>query len=891
MKRTGLGILAFLISIAVFVSPALALEDMNGDYVVNVLDLVLSQNPKIVSGDTNADSKVDIFDLATVGLAYGSQPGDANWNPDADVANTVDKIDIFDLATVGLNFNKQFPEPVIDPIFSVSPASSDLKVGENVTIDITIETIPADAEIYAAELKIYFDPAVLRAESVTEGDFLKQDGAFTSMKMCEAGWPDVCPKIDNILGKIEFMNTRMGADIGGISGTGTLITLIFSGKAAGSSYLNIDDILVSDPNLEPVTEITANNGSANVACNSHQYFACFDDDVYWYDSCDNREEKKEDCGENSCDAFGANYCKEGDVYHQRTCYDKGCSEGSCFSNPFEDEEMVEECPYGCENGACITQCTQNSDCGTDGFVGDPTCSADDVYQDYRTYTCNNPGTKDSYCSHTDTLTLKEDCGEDYCEAWGSNYCKNDDVYRKRTCHKQGCATGSCFDTPSTEEELVKTCEYGCSDSECIVPSCTQDSDCGTDGLTGGLFCSANDVYQDYRTYTCNNPGTAYSYCSHTDTPQLQEDCGGDYCDAFGANYCKQGNLYRKRTCYDLGCSGGACFNNPFEDEKLVEECPYGCEDNACVIPVCIKDSDCGTDGWVCDTTCSNDDVYQDYRTYTCNNPGTKDSYCSYTDTLTLKEDCGEDYCDAFGSNYCKDGNVYHNRNCYDKGCAEGECYSTIWDDVQLVEECLYGCQDGECLLTATVNLHEGVNLFSLPLIPVNGTVAFNKLSSNCTVLVNGINSSCTGPNLAYLNPDTGDYICLGLDDPLYPGDGYFIKVANACSFKIIGADLPSSQIGYKGSGVIKEGENLIGAPTSHVSFASIKNGCKIYDPDPLMFVYGATTCAGIGNGKSGDDYCEEYLGDLVYNYCYCSVSKLWPGFGYNIYSFNECSFI
>ena len=78
MKNWGLGILALMISLAVFISPAYALEDMNGDGVINILDLVLMQNPKIVAGDTDANGNVNIFDLATVGLAYGSQPGDAN---------------------------------------------------------------------------------------------------------------------------------------------------------------------------------------------------------------------------------------------------------------------------------------------------------------------------------------------------------------------------------------------------------------------------------------------------------------------------------------------------------------------------------------------------------------------------------------------------------------------------------------------------------------------------------------------------------------------------------------------------------------------------------------------------------------------------------------------
>ena len=32
----------------------------------------------------------------------------------------------------------------------------------------------------------------------------------------------------------------------------------------------------------------------------------------------------------------------------------------------------------------IMQCTQDPDCGTDGFIGGPKCSNDDAYQEYRT---------------------------------------------------------------------------------------------------------------------------------------------------------------------------------------------------------------------------------------------------------------------------------------------------------------------------------------------------------------------------------------------------------------------------------------------------------------------------------------------------------------------------
>lgn len=66
-------------------------------------------------GDVSGDRTVDILDLAMVGLAYGSQSGDLNWNENADIhvppkddgtPEGNGMINIFDLATVGLNYGR-----------------------------------------------------------------------------------------------------------------------------------------------------------------------------------------------------------------------------------------------------------------------------------------------------------------------------------------------------------------------------------------------------------------------------------------------------------------------------------------------------------------------------------------------------------------------------------------------------------------------------------------------------------------------------------------------------------------------------------------------------------------------------------------------------------------
>jgi hypothetical protein len=126
-----------------------------------------------------------------------------------------------------------------------------------------------------------------------------------------------------------------------------------------------------------------------------------------------------------------------------------------------------------------------------------------------------------------------------------------------------------------------------------------------------------------------------------------------------------------------------------------------------------------------------------------------------------------------------------------------------------------------------------------------------------------------------------------MNDQLFPGQGYFIKVSDACSFSMIGHDFPSSKIGYLGSSQIKAGESLIGAPTQSASVASIKGSCSL-NGNPLMFLYDATSCSGVPF-HSGESQCG--TASAGYNYCYCGVTTLLPGYGYNIYANSQCSFV
>ena len=61
--------------------------------------------PSSILGDLNGDGIVDIFDVVTISLAFGSTPLDSSWNRAADL-NYDDAVDIFDIVLLAQNFGK-----------------------------------------------------------------------------------------------------------------------------------------------------------------------------------------------------------------------------------------------------------------------------------------------------------------------------------------------------------------------------------------------------------------------------------------------------------------------------------------------------------------------------------------------------------------------------------------------------------------------------------------------------------------------------------------------------------------------------------------------------------------------------------------------------------------
>lgn len=59
-------------------------------------------------GDINGDGKVDNKDLVLFAKAYGSKPGDANWDPRCDF-NSNGVVDLTDLVTLAFHYGEHSP--------------------------------------------------------------------------------------------------------------------------------------------------------------------------------------------------------------------------------------------------------------------------------------------------------------------------------------------------------------------------------------------------------------------------------------------------------------------------------------------------------------------------------------------------------------------------------------------------------------------------------------------------------------------------------------------------------------------------------------------------------------------------------------------------------------
>jgi general secretion pathway protein D len=101
----------------------------------------------------------------------------------------------------------------------ISPASQTVSLGQTFTLDINVDQIP---DLFDYQFSLSFDPAVLAAQSVTEGTLFANTGdSFFSPG-----------SINNTAGSITTTDDTLEGKVHGVSGPGTLAIVQFTAIAA-----------------------------------------------------------------------------------------------------------------------------------------------------------------------------------------------------------------------------------------------------------------------------------------------------------------------------------------------------------------------------------------------------------------------------------------------------------------------------------------------------------------------------------------------------------------------------------------------------------------------------------------------------------------------------------
>ncbi len=113
---------------------------------------------------------------------------------------------------------------VANPGISYTFSKTPIYIDDTFTLDISAENV---FDMAGWQFDIAFDPTILDAINVSEGDFLKTDGGTTFF---QAG------SIDNVAGKITGLSAaRLSAQ--GVTGTGSVLQVKFKTKSAGETDL------------------------------------------------------------------------------------------------------------------------------------------------------------------------------------------------------------------------------------------------------------------------------------------------------------------------------------------------------------------------------------------------------------------------------------------------------------------------------------------------------------------------------------------------------------------------------------------------------------------------------------------------------------------------------
>lgn len=530
-------------------------------------------------------------------------------------------------------------------------------------------------------------------------------------------------------------------------------------------------------------------------------------------SSDSVDYVEKDCNDYNFDDTKTYECTNGQVIEVIPHFDYGCSDGACsFDRVIEVKKIISrqgdsdycyqkknKCNQGCSQGEY--DCDTNSECATGlvclgpiGGASDGCCKEGQTW-DTVNFRCNDCTT--GTCCDVNGGKFKS----------SSTICNSNTGVVQYSCKEGVCAGNDVW--KRVEQQFCSGTSSSCNGRKDFADSVVA-TNCG-----GSQYCSGSSQWVTTQ-LSCKNVQCTSGVCCDTSCGNYAFKGNDLICDPKSDEGCPWGTDLGSDTGKRLGgivCSGTAstCGDGPlrWKDWFVKQDCSnvQVCETtggSASCRNICFKNSDCGTDEWLDQRFCKNNDVWDKRKNWVCIDGGTKSSSCDASFTDQLWEDCKET-------------------------CRNGAC---------IVASCIDNDADGYGAQISAQCSKQGIdcNDNNAAINPGALEICGNGIDENC---VNGDNlcgETCTD---AIKNQDETDVDCGGV----CVSQGK--KCVNTKSCKI-GSDCQSN---YCNPSTLKcenapacSNECTQGATRCSLANANVKQTCGNYDTDTCLEWGGDLTC-------------------------------------------------
>jgi len=194
---------------------------------------------KLKTPDINEDGIVNILDMQIVAEAFGSEPGDPNWNEDADLDND-DYVGIKDMYFVSQAWQKCYSDPPgpvsMETVLFTYPILTVVRKGETFSVNVVLFNVE---NLHGWEFQLYWNNAVLKC---TEAEICVPD--IWGENVFEVG-PSIENGFNTTHGRCSMAVVAL-YPAPSFNGSMVVATLTFEARAVGSTILDLQKTILAN---------------------------------------------------------------------------------------------------------------------------------------------------------------------------------------------------------------------------------------------------------------------------------------------------------------------------------------------------------------------------------------------------------------------------------------------------------------------------------------------------------------------------------------------------------------------------------------------------------------------------------------------------------------------